>query len=139
MVTAKQAIVAMFLFMTIFLMLILTYEQSADKYKLSRNVFYFNNDTNGTSQLDQAYNLSRQIASTLDQSRSDQSNLDTSVVSAYNIQDTIFDYFEIANKIITIMAISLGIPKWLLLSFTGLIISILVIIITNAILGRVEQ
>lgn len=125
--------------MTIFLLLILVYEENADKYNLSRNQFYFNNDTNSTSQIDQAYNLSREIAGTLDQSRSDQSNLDTSVVTAYNLQDTVFDYFELPNKIITIIAISLGIPKWILLSFTGLIITILVIIITNAILGRVEQ
>src|SRR3990167_747212 len=139
MATVQQFMIASIIFVTVFAGLIIVYSGEdgfTDVYGLTAADRYFGADQRNTSQIEQAYNISKDITSKFDSSKSDQSNLDTSIVGGLNAIKQTVGMFDIVKKVINSIDIMIGIPTWLLNAILFAVLITVSLAVISAFLGR---
>lgn len=136
MATLQQVMIGGLLFITVFTGLIITFTDFVTTYDLTPDENYFTSNYQNATDIEQIYNLTKEMQSKSEEHKGDQENLDTSVIGSLNAIKKVINIFDLVKKSINFIAITLHFPIWMVNSILAGILITVVLAVYAAFLGR---
>lgn len=102
--------------------------------KIAVDQKYFN--TTGINESSETYDVALRLSKKLNETASDTSNLDVNVVGAITASKILFNMADLIKETITIIAINMQVPDWIVMMILGILIVIVTGTIISLITGR---